>query len=494
MKFNFQPQPSLFSIPVGDIEFDLYSRHELLPILMALQHLYVNEPELLREILDLIEGDINPCSGKPTGRLGTSCWETLVLASLRLGCNLDYDQLADLSTNHRKIQEMLGYCEIDRKKFGRSTINDNINLLKTERIDRIRFLLLDLQHRHCRNPLERVRADSFVMKTNIHYPTDTNLMYDGVGKIIEISVGISEKFGLPGWRKHDYLRRQIKGVRQEISKVARSRRADRDERLKTLYVKMIGAAGGIVAKAEDTLVLLALKTKEENPEFDEYWRGWVSELHYFIAGTEYVGRLAERRMIEGEKIPNPEKVFSLFEPDTELINRGKTPNPIEFGHRVLIVQDGAGFIIQGRMLDVGFTDEKTITEVMRDLQKRFNAKIKAVSFDKGFWTPNNPVDLSELFDLVVLPKKGKLSEKDRERRDAKEYKKVRKWHSGVESAIGALVFGNGLGTCRDKDRDGYTRYLAMAILGRNLHTFGNILVEREKRKRRSENPPLEIAA
>ena len=74
MRFNFQPQPSLLSTTVG-----------------------VEEPERLREILDLIEDDIKPCSEKAIGRRGMSCWETLVLASVRLGCDLDCDQLADLA-------------------------------------------------------------------------------------------------------------------------------------------------------------------------------------------------------------------------------------------------------------------------------------------------------------------------------------------------------------------------------------------------------------
>jgi hypothetical protein len=493
-RYNFDPQPSLFVKPIGEIEFDVFSRHELLPILMALQYLYVNETDRLREILEKIEQDIKPHSASNKGRSGMSCWETLILVSLRLGCNLDYDQLADLATNHRKIQGMLGYGELDQKRFARSTIHDNLKLLKSETMDQLLSIIIDLAHEQCFGALERVRADTFVVKKNIHYPTDTNLLYDGTRKIIEISVKLSDRFNLPGWRKHEYFRCKIKGIQQEICKVARSRRTDRDERLKVLCVRMIEAAAVISSKAEETLACLTAMIKAENRKLEQYWEGWVAELHYYIAGTEYVSQLAERRMINGEKIPNPEKVFSLFEPDTELINRGKTPNPIEFGHRVLIVQDRAGFIIHSQMLDIGFTDEKIITEVMRNLQRRFNDRIKTVSFDKGFWTPNNLVDLTELFDLVILPKKGKLSEQDKQRQNDKEYKKVRKWHSGVESAIGALVFANGLGKCRDKGRDGYTRYLAMAVLGRNLQTFGNILVEREKRKRKTKSTLLDLVA
>ena len=193
---KFAPQPSLFVKPIGEIEFDVFSRHELLPILMALQHLYVHETDRLKEILEEIKRDLTAVADSSKGESGMSCWETLILASLRLGSNLDYDQLADLATNHRKIQDILGYCELDQKKFARSTINDNINLLKAETLDRIQSIFLDLAHEHCFGPLARVRADTFVAKKNIHYPTDTNLLYDGTRKIIEISVKISISFGM----------------------------------------------------------------------------------------------------------------------------------------------------------------------------------------------------------------------------------------------------------------------------------------------------------
>jgi len=129
--------------------------------------------------------------------------------------------------------------------------------------------------------------------------------------------------------------------------------------------------------------------------------------------------MAARRVLEGKTLTNPEKVFSLFEPDTELINRGKRPNPIEFGHRVLIVEDHAGFILYGQEMGMGLTDEKVIFEVMQRLQTRFAGGIRAVSFDKGFWTPDNLQRLGEIIPLVVLPKKGKRRKVDQQREGPK---------------------------------------------------------------------------
>jgi hypothetical protein len=150
---------------------------------------------------------------------------------------------------------------------------------------------------------------------------------------------------------------------------------------------------------------------------------------------------------------------------------------------VLVIQDSAGFIIHSKMMNIGITDEKILVEVMKKLQTRFNGKILAASFDKGFWTPNNLKALSGIVNLAVLPKKGKRSKIDTQREGSKAFGKIRKWHSGIESAIHALGSGNGLRVCRDKD---YNRYIALGILGRNLQTLGNILIEKERKRQKKE--------
>ena len=96
MRYPFAPQICLGATPIEDIEFDLTSRHELVPILMALQHLYVKCKMVMDHILSLIAKDIG--TNTKRGCTGMSYWENLVLCALRLGCNLNYDQLADLAS------------------------------------------------------------------------------------------------------------------------------------------------------------------------------------------------------------------------------------------------------------------------------------------------------------------------------------------------------------------------------------------------------------
>jgi IS5 family transposase len=473
---------SIDAIPISQIEFDIFSRHEMVPILMALQHLYSNRVSAVQHICKLIREDIIDRQDERIGCTGLSYWEILVLASVRLGCNLDYDQLSDLADNHARLRQMMGLGYFDAKRYPRSTINGNITCLSIETLEAIADIIVQEGHRFCPKAIDRVRADSFVVQTNIHYPTDTNLISDGIRKIIELTVKIAQAHSIPGWRKHKYLLSIAKQTRRNIERAARSKQKNKEETLKELYRDLIDQARSTVDRSLDTIHILEQLKRIANEPLSEYFEGVKSELYYFIAGTEYVVELAERRVLKEESIPNAEKVFSLFVPETELINRGKRPYPIEFGHRVLIVQDSAGFIIHSHAMGNGFTDEKIITEVMSNLQTRYNGKILAASFDKGFWTPNNLKDLSEFIETPCLPKKGKRSQADTQREGSREFGKLRKWHPGVESAIHALGVGNGLVVCRDKD---YDRYVALGVLGRNLHTLGAILMEMERLRKKN---------
>jgi len=471
---------SIGAISISEIEFNIHCRHEIIPILMALQHLYVQRKSVTRKICDMIQADLLKGRSRKRGCVGLSGWEALVLASVRLGCNLDYDQLSDLADNHTNLRKMLGLGCYDLKRYPRTTSNDNLTSLSPETIEAISAIIVAQGHRFRPRALDKIRGDSFVVAKNIHYPTDCNVLFDGMRKSIQLSTTIAQDHGISGWRQHAHLLKKAKRTRRKIEKIARSKRKDKEVELKKSYQKLINQAENIVERSLDTIHAYQSIKKRGGVQTTVFYDKIISELYYFIAGTEYVSKLARRRVLNGESIANPDKVFSLFEPDTELINRGKRPTPIEFGHRVLVMQDSAGFILHCQMMDMGFTDEKVLIAVMQKLQLRFNGKIGAASFDKGFWTPDNLKGLSDIVELAVLPKKGKRSKRDAEREGSKQFGKIRKWHSGIESAIHALGSGNGLTVCRDKS---YKRYIALGMLGRNLHNLGTILIEKERKRR-----------
>jgi hypothetical protein len=486
MRSKFITQMPIGAVPISEIEFDVFCRHELVPILMALQHLYVQKPRLLDKICTLIKADI---SGQPDCRLGCTgltYWEILVLSALRLGANLDYDQLSDLASWHRQVRQVMGISDWESKRYPKSTIHDNLSALSAASIQQISDLIVAEGHRLRPKAVKRLRADSYVLKKNIHYPTDANLLLDGVRKVIALCAAMAKLVPLCGWRQHAHQLAKARRIKRSIDKAARSRSKDKDQQLEGGYRRLLDHSRMIVERALDSYEQVKRLNALAPPEVRRLNEALGSELQYFLGATEYMMDLAARRVIAQEKIANDDKVFSLFEPDTELINRGKLPQPIEFGHRVIIVEDSAGFIVHARIMARGMTDEKIPVELMGTLQSRFHGKIKAASFDKGFWSPTNLEQLRTIIPLIVLPKKGKRSALDAEREEAKEFGRLRKWHAGVESAIHALQAGNGLSVCRDKGIEGYQRYLALGVLGRNLQRLGTIFVDKERKRRRKQ--------
>jgi len=161
-----------------------------------------------------------------------------------------------------------------------------------------------------------------------------------------------------------------------------------------------------------------------------------------------------------------------------LIKRDKEPNPLEFGHNVLVIEDTAGFVCHYEVLGNGVQDVEVVVPVMKKLQKRFGGKIERASFDRGFHSPENQKELAKLVKHACLAAKGSEKGQEQQEQSSAEFRESRRRHPGVESAIGALQSGNGQERCRDRSKRGYERYVGLGMLGRNLHVLGKLLIAR----------------
>jgi len=206
------------------------------------------------------------------------------------------------------------------------------------------------------------------------------------------------------------------------------------------------------------------------------------EIEGYIKHAERQIDQIERRVIKGEVIPHAEKVFSLFEPHTEWISKGKAGVPVELGVKVCILEDQHQFILYHHVMEKQ-TDDQIAVSMIAEAKKRF-PKLNACSFDKGFHSPANQTELTQYLDQVTLPRKGKLSKERQAIERTEEFVKARRAHSAVESAINALEV-HGLDKCPDHGIDGFKRYVALAIVTRNIRRMGDILwqqdVERERK-------------
>lgn len=473
MRQSYERQRQLDSPSIDQVQLSVGCRDRIVPVLRSLQHLYTNR-EVTERIMELIGRDINGETSAKHGREGMDYWQILVLAAVRLGCNYTYDQLEDLSENHNKLRAIMGIGEWDHQtQFKWRTIRDNLCALKPESIDEVSRLIVAEGHTIVPKAIEKVRADSFVMETHIHYPTESSLIRDGLRKILEICSELAVGDSIVGWRQHQYLLKRVKQLARSIDRIAGKKGPNYVSRMKKPYRELLQKAKVITQRARELCVRLAIA----DPSADDIFG--PNTLQAFIARTERVMVTATRRILNDETVPNSEKLFSVFEPHTQLYKRGKAGEPIQFGRQILVFEDSAGFIVHKTLMKRDQCDSGVAVEATEHLQKMFDNKVKRLSFDRGFNSPENQIALSKLIPSLCLPKPGSKQSVVQRASIDNEFLEAQQYHPGIESAIGALQFGNGMERCRDRSEFGFERYSSLAILGRNMHTLGRLLIAGE---------------
>jgi len=325
-----------------------------------------------------------------------------------------------------------------------------------------------------------------VLETHVHFPTDINLLLDAMRKTITLTARWCDEMGMSDWRQSEYNLRQIKRAMRTAQNKKRSKAKSPEQVQKNEALIMqahqtyLTLAQIYLEKANQTLLTIAQQGTGGGIELARQ-----KEIEGFMAHAARQIDQIERRVIKGEVIPHAEKVFSIFQPHTEWISKGKAGVPVEFGVKVCILEDQYQFLLHHQVVQ-NQTDDKVSVEMVTQAKKRF-PKLSVCSFDKGFHSKENQIALKEQLELVVLPRKGRLSKQAQQDEQAADFVKARRAHSAVESAINALEV-HGLGVCRDHGISGFKRYVALAVLTRNIHRIGAILwqqdLEREQRKSR----------
>jgi len=486
MRKVIQEQMKFGEVAISDIALDVRSRDEIPKLLMGLQAIYCNldvRRRVFQVLVNLVPGNINPNKG----RKGMDLWKILVLGTLRLCCNWDYDKLKEIADNHKTVRSMLGHSKMDEEfHYGLQTLKDNVSLFTPEIFDKINQIVVKYgQEIIGKQPDAKLSGscDSFVLETDVHYPTDINLLWDAMRKSILLIMALYDQLGLSGWRKGNYHLKKIKQLCRKAQLMKRSNSKNEEKKAKRLqlviaaHLAYLDLASALVEKVKETLlgvsysadILVEIRVKE-------IWR--------YIAHAERQIDQIRRRVVEGEEIPHSEKVFSIFEEHTEWISKGKAGVYQELGIKVCVVKDQYGFILHHRVMQ-NETDEKVAVPIIRETKDRF-AELVSCSFDKGFHSPENQIALRSILDRVVLPRKGKLSAINREIENSEEFREARRKHSAVESSINALE-NHGLDRCRDHGIKGFERYVGLAILARNIQIVGHILQQKElKRVQRLE--------
>ena len=500
MRKVIDPQLKFGEQDIGAIWLDPKSRDDIPQLLKGLQYIYIT-PDLRERVFAILEqvlpervGDEAEGKADPdTGRPGMEQWKILVLGTLRQGLNADYDRILELANQHNTLRQMLGHGGWeDEYRYELQTLKDNLRLFTPEILDRINTEVVRAGHTLVKKSPQdglNARCDSFVVKTHVHFPTDSNLLLDAIRKSIETCAELAQTNGLSEWRQSRYNINQFRKAYQKVQRLRHSTSQDEAKRdakrqeIEAAYQTYLDQAEGYLERARYTRDRLHIGCSI--PE------AMLSPLDGYMAHAERQIEQIRRRVLQGETIPHHEKVFSIFQPHTEWIVKGKAGVPVELGLRVGVVEDQHGFILHHQVMEK-CTDDQVAVPLVEQSKAR-HPELSSVSFDKGFHSPRNQADLKEILERVVLPKKGKRSKADTERENDPEFIRLRRRHSAVESAINALEV-HGLDRCPDHGIDGFKRYVALAVVARNIQQLGVVLRKQEAEAQKRKRGPYKKAA
>jgi hypothetical protein len=477
MRDIIKAQLKLGAVDIADVQFDMRSRDEIPKLLVGLQYIYVSS-DIKAKVFTVLEEMLPSHIDSHTGRPGMELWRILVLGTLRLNCNWDYDKLQEMANNHLTLRQMLGHGVVDKDyRYSLQTLKDNIRLFTVDILDRVNQVVVQTGHDLANKKKEPIKAkcDSFVVETEVHFPTDINLLLDAMRKVIILLAQLYADLGLSLWRQSSHNLRKLKKLFRRVQKLNHS--TSQDEKKKTQRESLIRAAYEAYISLAQSFLKKAQRTLKTLDEVSPQMTKRIEEIERYMSHAERQIDQITRRVLQGKKIPHDEKVFSIFEQHTEWISKGKAGVPQELGLRVCIVEDNFGFILHYHVMERQ-TDDKIAVPITRETKERF-PELAGMSFDQGFYSPLNKACLSAMLDHVILPKKGKLSQAEAAIEHGEEFLRARRQHSAVESGINALE-QHGLDRCPDHGISGFKRYVALSVLSRNLQILGHMIQQRER--------------
>ncbi len=303
---------------------------------------------------------------------------------------------------------------------------------------------------------EKQRMDTTVYETNIHYPTDSSLLWDGfrtLARLIRIVQKELPQLGLD----HRFHDKKVKKLVTFIARNASSKNKKTQRKVKQTYATLIQRVSwilGIGRQAEACLVRAGYT---------------VEALSHYLPLVARIVDQADRRVLKGETLPPDEKLYSLFEEHTELIVRGKAGKPIEFGHKILVAQTGEKFIHHYAVMEKRIEDKELLMPAVNAHKTLFGHYPEVLSTDKGFYESMRQIEgLEEKIPVVSIAKKGRRNHVEYERETSDAFIDGQRFRAGSEGSISVLKRAFKLSRCFFKGFKNYAASVGFAVLCHNL--------------------------
>lgn len=443
---------------------------ELEPLLQAIADFLDDHGELVAKIRsDLRRGLKNP----DTGRNGLAPREVLRSLILMRVKNWDYRELRERIADGYTLRLFTGFhCRpVPRHNaFHRAFVRLTPATLWT-----VNELVVKAAVDLGLEDGTKLRVDTTVVQSDIHHPTDNTLLWDVVRVLTRLLGRLGE---LLGWRIKGF-RNRTRAARRRMQAIQRMSATQRQRQQISKYGELIGIAEQVVADAR-----LALKDPDNARGKDLFCDLAIASLHdeigHYCGLADRVIDQTRRRVIEGEQVPTAEKIYSIFEPHTDLIKRGKVRTPMEFGHKIFLAESAKGLITQYQVLKGNPADEQHVGRSLERHKKAFGRVPELYGADRGFFSERN-LTLCQHSGVKVacIPQSGGKRAPEREASEKRPaFKQGQRFRAGIEGRISVLFRGRGMKRCLAEGIERFELLVGAAVLANNLMKIASLLMKR----------------
>lgn len=328
---------------------------------------------------------------------------------------------------------------------------------------------------------KKLRGDTTVVETDIHYPTDSTLLWDGV-RVLTRLIG-KLRAALPALPAP--FANRTRGARRRMQEIQRLTAKQRTEQQVPKYRALIKITATVVQAAR-AVVAGAGRTDRTEPLTAALIASLTKEISTYCDRTDRVLAQTRRRVLQGESVPTDDKLFSIFEVHTDLIKRGKAQKPVEFGHKVLLDESGGGLITDYQVLDGNPTDAGHVAPSLTRHDELFHKAPAVFARDRGFYSPDALKACQDAGVAVEsIPQRGGRKTPERAAYEkSRPFRQAQRFRAGSEGRISVLFRGRGMRRCLLHGEERFEVFVGTAVLANNLLVIAELLKRRAARRRR----------
>ena len=327
----------------------------------------------------------------------------------------------------------------------------------------------------------KLRVDTTVVETNIHYPTDSSLLGDGVRVLTRTMKQVTAIAGAVGATLRDRSR-SVRHRLWEIGRIARSKGAQRQDKLTRAYQRLVATTSRVVGQAKRFSQEIGAGVKSARTVLQHAaLAGLRQQLETFVPRVQQVLRQTRARVFGGDTHVK-DKLLSVFEPSTEVIRKGKAGKPNEFGKMVKLQEAEHQIITEYAVYDERPSDSDLLIPAIEAHTQAFGRAPRVVAADAAFFSGANEAAAHALgVTRVCIPSAGTKSAARKRDQKKRWFKNGQKWRTGCEGRISVVKRRHGLNRSRYKGDDGMKRWVGLGVIADNLINIGRVLATRPSR-------------